>query len=385
MSRENLPRKPSNSGVPTGRIVLGTAVVGLAGVSAWALTQESVESKQTNAIYKVVDVVSEIIWINIIQPYADPSKAKLLPDFPPLPPGMEQPRTLVISLNENMIGSKWDRKSGLRVALRPDVQKFLRIMSQYYEIVVWDTNSAMSMLPYLEQIDSQGQYFSASLFRDATTWKWGHRKDLSKLNRPLNRIISIDTDRSVAMQGENTIIIKKFDNLEDIDDDALMELAPFLESLVMNNVEDVRDVLKRYDEHDNIGATYNAKVEEQRNKEIADRDKGIGGALRSRFKSSGSQQQQQQQQLMMPPMMPPLGMPGAGPQGPGAPPAAPVPPTPFELQENKSRKTIWTRFRERVKANEEIAIAANQEWQVAMMEQQNEYVKYLEAQKNAAV
>ena len=73
------------------------------------------------------------------------------------------------------------------------------------------------------------QYFSALLWRDSTTWRWKHRKDLTKINRDLKRVVVVEVEPKVCLQKENTILIKKFDKVDDTEDRALMELIPFLE------------------------------------------------------------------------------------------------------------------------------------------------------------
>ena len=57
-------------------------------------------------------------------------------------------------------------------------------------------------------------------------------KDLSNLNRSLNRVIIIDTDStSVKYQPENSVILDKWTG--DIYDTALSDLVPFLLSELM--------------------------------------------------------------------------------------------------------------------------------------------------------
>ena len=139
-------------------------------------------------------------------------------------------------------------------------------------------------------------------------------------------------------------------------------------ALVINNVDDVREVIKMYDGKSNIGKAYNEEIEEKRMKELADRDKGIGGALRSLRRTP---QAQTNNALMS---LPPLGMPpmDAMPGAPGQELPAPVPDVTLTLPEGK-RKTIWHRFRERVKVNEVEAKAKFEEWNAYMMQQQEEY------------
>ena len=74
----------------------------------------------------------------------------LLPDPMDLPPGVVQ-RTLVLSLEDTLIHTEWDRKFGHRTRKRPGLDAFLAHMSQYYEIVIF--TSALSS--YAEPITRQ--------------------------------------------------------------------------------------------------------------------------------------------------------------------------------------------------------------------------------------
>ena len=76
----------------------------------------------------------------------------LLPDPMDLPPGVVQ-RTLVLSLEDTLIHTEWDRKFGHRTRKRPGLDAFLAHMSQYYEIVIF--TSALSS--YAEPITRQMQ------------------------------------------------------------------------------------------------------------------------------------------------------------------------------------------------------------------------------------
>ena len=69
------------------------------------------------------------------------------------------------------------------------------------------------------------------LFREHTTFKNGKFiKDLSKLNRDLNRVILIDDEEeSFLYQPENAIKIKPFNDPTDTEDRALLDLIPFLQ------------------------------------------------------------------------------------------------------------------------------------------------------------
>lgn len=124
------------------------------------------------------------------------------------------------------------------------VEAFLAYMSSFYEIVVFTSQMPTYAEPVLDKLDPNG-YISYRLYRDATKYQDGvHLKDLSKLNRDLARTIVIDSDsRSFQLQPHNGLKIPKWDR--DPQDRALIDLIPFLESIVREDVPDVRIAIDR--------------------------------------------------------------------------------------------------------------------------------------------
>lgn len=71
-------------------------------------------------------------------------------------------------------------------------------------------------------------------------------QDLSFLNRPIDKIISIDTDPShVSAQPENAIILPKWTG--DPQDKELIALIPFLEYTAAMGLDDTRKVIASFD------------------------------------------------------------------------------------------------------------------------------------------
>jgi hypothetical protein len=75
-----------------------------------------------------------------------PSSDKLLPDWPNapfyanVPPGTPCPPLLVLDLEKTLVGSTYDARFGWRHVKRPGLDKFLKVLSQYYEIVIFSEN-----------------------------------------------------------------------------------------------------------------------------------------------------------------------------------------------------------------------------------------------------
>ncbi|CAG7849751.1 Mitochondrial import inner membrane translocase subunit TIM50 Flags: Precursor [Serendipita indica DSM 11827] len=201
--------------------------------------------------------------LKMLDLFEKPISEKLLPDHTP----EQSPYTLVISIDDLLISSVWDRQNGWRTAKRPGAEYFLGYLSQFYEIVIFTTQNWYTALPIMEQVDPFSYYATYQLYREATrTYKTHIVKDLSYLNRDLSKVVAIDTvaDR-YELQPDNAIIVPKWkpgkpgtgDNADG--DAGLIGLIPFLESLVIYQVPDVRNVVKEYHNKD-IPKEY-AKIE----------------------------------------------------------------------------------------------------------------------------
>ncbi|MCJ1251018.1 mitochondrial inner membrane protein required for protein import [Trapelia coarctata] len=175
--------------------------------------------------------------------YNEPTFPKLLPNPDPT---WERPYTLVLSLEDLLLHSEWTREHGWRMAKRPGVDYFLRYLSQYYELVIFTSVASMNADPVIRKLDPY-RIIMWPLFREATRYKDGeYIKDLSYLNRPLNRVIMIDTvPGHVKLQPENAIILPKWTG--DPNDKDLVSLIPFLEYTAAMGFEDTRTVLKSFE------------------------------------------------------------------------------------------------------------------------------------------
>lgn len=101
--------------------------------------------------------------------YKDPTFPKLLPDEDPT---QRQPYTLVLSLEDLLVFSKWDREHGWRVAKRPGLDYFLRYLNQYYELVLFTSVPSMMADQVLRKLDPY-RIIRWPLFREATRYKDG--------------------------------------------------------------------------------------------------------------------------------------------------------------------------------------------------------------------
>lgn len=180
-----------------------------------------------------------------VEYYTEPTSRKLLPD---VPEAQRPPFTLVLSLEDLLIHSEWTREHGWRTAKRPGVDYFLRYLSQYYELVVFTTVPYAMGDPVLRKLDPF-RVIMWPLFREATKYEDGkYIKDLSYLNRPLEKTIIIDTKAEhVRNQPDNAIVLPKWQgSAKDPHAQDLVALIPFLEYIGSMGIQDTRKVLESF-------------------------------------------------------------------------------------------------------------------------------------------
>jgi import inner membrane translocase subunit TIM50 len=167
---------------------------------------------------------------------------------------MTPPHTLVLDLENTLVHSTWDRKHGWRHAKRPGVDKFLTDMAQYYEIVLYSPSHEGLADPVVASLDKNGCIMHR-LYRDACYYKNGsYTKDLSSLNRNMNKIILIDDDESAARSHkENWIPIRPYDNPNDRTDSTLSRITPFLIEVAREGYNDIPGLLRQFRGMDAVG------------------------------------------------------------------------------------------------------------------------------------
>lgn len=195
--------------------------------------------------------------------FQEPPFPDLLPPPPPAP--YQRPLTLVITLEDFLVHSEWSQKYGWRTAKRPGVDYFLGYLSQYYEIVLFSSNYMMYGEKIAEKLDPLHAFISYNLFKEHCVYKDGvHIKDLSKLNRDVNKVLIIDTEpNNYKLQPENAIPVKPWDGKAD---DELLRLIPFLEYLATQQTEDVKPILNSFHDKYELPEEFNNRVIKLREK-----------------------------------------------------------------------------------------------------------------------
>ncbi|RZC32459.1 NIF domain containing protein [Asbolus verrucosus] len=178
----------------------------------------------------------------------EPSRDKLLPD--PLQYPYLQPKyTLVLELTDVLVHPDWTYNTGWRFKKRPGLEYFLDSLHGHYEIVIYTAEQGMTVFPLIEAMDPKN-IIAYKLVRDATHFTGGHHvKSLDKLNRDLSKVIVIDWNaNNVQFHPENLLRVKRWEGTDD--DLSLVDLSIFLKTIVDNNIEDVREVLRYYSKYD---------------------------------------------------------------------------------------------------------------------------------------
>ncbi|XP_053214960.1 mitochondrial import inner membrane translocase subunit TIM50-C-like [Panonychus citri] len=183
------------------------------------------------------------------QVYKDPSRDVLLP--PPLEHPYIQPKyTLVLESNGVLFHPEWTYKTGWRFKKRPFVDYFLnQVGPPLFEVVVFTSDSGWTTAGMIESLDPKANVMHW-LFRDSTRYVNGVRlKDLNGLNRDLSKVIMIDWEKDAcSLNPENCLILNKYEGEDP--DRTLFELALFLRTIAIQDVNDVRPIIRHYQQFD---------------------------------------------------------------------------------------------------------------------------------------
>ena len=172
---------------------------------------------------------------------------KMKVPFLPFPQDVKKKFTLVLDLDETLISFKTcpEQNKGL-LRLRPGLFEFLDEMKKNYELIIFTSATNEYADPLLAAIEKDKKIFDYKLYRQHTLiYNNEIVKDISKIGRPLNKIIIVDNlVQNFRLQKENGIMIKAFWG-EDAYDNALFELKVILNKIA-NEFDDVRLGIKKY-------------------------------------------------------------------------------------------------------------------------------------------
>ena len=155
--------------------------------------------------------------------------------------------SLVLDLDETLIHFKpGNTEEDGVVMIRPGVPEFLEEVGKYYELILFTTSTQEYADLLIDAIEEDKIYFDHRLYREhAIIIDNEFVKDLTKIGRPLDKIIIIDDmPQNFKLQKENGIIIRPFWG-EDYNDVALYNLIPILKNIAEGG-GDVRVGINKY-------------------------------------------------------------------------------------------------------------------------------------------
>ena len=154
---------------------------------------------------------------------------------------------MVLDLDETLICFKLgpEKNKGL-LKLRPGLFDFLLNLKPFYELIIFTSATSEYADPLLEAIEKGQKIFDYKLYRQHTIiYNNEIAKDISKLGRPLDKVIIVDNlQQNFRLQKENGIMIKPFWG-EDNDDVALFDLYEILKNIAVE-FNDVRKGIIKY-------------------------------------------------------------------------------------------------------------------------------------------
>ena len=155
--------------------------------------------------------------------------------------------TLVLDLDETLICFKMcpEKNKGL-LRIRPGLFPFLLNLKKFYELVIFTSATPEYADPLLQAIEKGQKIFDYKLYRQHTIiYDNEIVKDISKLGRPLDKVIIVDNlQQNFKLQKENGIMIKPFWG-EDNEDTALFALNDILTKIAIE-FGDVRKGIIKY-------------------------------------------------------------------------------------------------------------------------------------------
>ena len=156
--------------------------------------------------------------------------------------------SLVLDLDETLIHFKPQNngEDGGTLRVRPGIYEFLDEVGKYYELIVFTTATQDYADVLIDAVEEDKIYFEHRLYREhATIIDNDFVKDLTRIGRPLDKIIIVDNmPQNFRLQKENGIIIKAFWG-EDKNDRALYELTSILVNIAKEG-NDLRKGLVKY-------------------------------------------------------------------------------------------------------------------------------------------
>ncbi|KAK4530359.1 hypothetical protein CCYA_CCYA04G1216 [Cyanidiococcus yangmingshanensis] len=166
-------------------------------------------------------------------------------------------KILILDLDETLVHSSFKDSTGCDLTVevdvddvptvffvrkRPHLELFIRVVRQWYDLVIFTASLRRYADPLIDALDPTGSLFCARYFRDDCVRlpPFNFVKNLSVVSPHLGKVIIVDNSpASYAMHAANALPIDAW--YDDPFDEELLNLLPVLRSLSV--LEDVRSVL----------------------------------------------------------------------------------------------------------------------------------------------
>ena len=175
-------------------------------------------------------------------------------NFEPIPgPYITEPNkkkyTLVLDLDETLVNFKIKSTKEGMLRARPFLFGFLEEMGVYYELIIWTSATETYANTLLDAIESEKTYFDYVFYREhAIIVGDDFVKDLTRIGRPLDKVIIVDDmPQNFRLQRQNGITIKPFLG-DDNTDMALYDLLPILKHIAESGNDVTVELAKYRDE-----------------------------------------------------------------------------------------------------------------------------------------
>ena len=159
-----------------------------------------------------------------------------------------KPFSLILDLDETLVHFKVnpDNPNEGVLKVRPGINEFLESVDKYFELIIFTAATQEYADLLIDAVEENKIYFEHRLYRQHTVIiDNDFVKDLTRIGRPLDKIVIIDNmPQNFRLQKENGINIKPFWG-EDIYDAALINLKPILINIAEEG-GDIRQGLAKY-------------------------------------------------------------------------------------------------------------------------------------------
>ena len=156
--------------------------------------------------------------------------------------------TLILSLDDTIIhfkASTFINNKGI-VQIRPGLPEFLGNVKNYYEIIVFSSGNQKYSDAIIDSIDEKYKYIDYRLYQEhCTIINDDFVKDLSKIGRPIDKMVIVDNMfQNYRLQKDNGINIKSFYG-DNSGDRILLYLSKILIKMAQDG-GDLRKGIKKY-------------------------------------------------------------------------------------------------------------------------------------------